>query len=878
MARKVYELLPKGLEHNGAKDKHTEGSFEVLHNLSNEDGAIKPILPPRSIASLQRHDEILIVHSTAKYKHFIIKNGTQLFFSKDYDLTSRIPIECNRIGTLDIKSVQAIGNTLVVLDNEGIKYLLWKDGKYQELTELPDLNLVFSLDGGKTKFRYAPGVYKENDPDPQMEETTSVLGGCNRLIAEAHKDGRFVFPFLVRYALRLFDGSLVKHGPPVLMTPSTYPAVPDLIRVSGKDKKSGKDAYIVLGSRLTDYGLQYKSLDSSTTFSKWGDIVKSVEIYVSAPIYNYDQSADKHAMTKRMQAAVYSGSGLYNDYYDIIKDFPDAWCPISSLPLNEQKEIDDWAASDPDVKKLTILFSTTGLDYQIGSGPSRPISRVVEEVKTEGRFYLLKSIPIDQIKTSTTTIETTGIDLSAIVTRPLMVDDYDSHDQLIPEKAFVYNGRLNIANVKKKLFGGFSDLSVHGISSGGSSPASSSLLYKNGNDLRRMTLKGGGLPDSGYFYFPLPSASSVVSGNKIMQLEPHATLNGAVSFNGFKHEGTVVGYNYGQNVPVEKDSYVDMPSKIYTSAVGNPFYFPLGGINTVGTGEILGMASATKAISLGQYGQFPLYVFSTEGVWAMSVAGDGSFSARHPLTRDVCTNPSSITPIDDAVVFTTDRGLMLLSGSEVMRISTAIENDLRGQKPDSIGGGTGFFPDGKLAVENLRNYLKKAYVYYVYSKQRLIVSNPEHDYAYVYSLSNQSWSTMTNLFGKPVPDYPNMYAISRNDNKLYNLGLDDEDALVDIQFVTNTFAPSYPYRSTIYKVVLKGYFSDGVLDGCLALQGQRSDRRMALLNRVKGHYMSGRGGSGYPRHCISGFGNMRGYDEIDSILCEYVPKQTNKIR
>lgn len=878
MARKVYELLPKGLEHNGAKDKHTEGSFEVLHNLSNEDGAIKPILPPINIASLQKHDEILIVHSTAKYKHFIIKNGTQLSFSKDYDLTSRTPIECNRIGTLEIKSAQAIGNTLVVLDNEGIKYLLWKDGKYQELTELPDLNLVFSLDGEKTKFRYAPGTYKENDPDPQTDETTSVLGGCNRLIAEAHKDGRFVFPFLVRYALRLFDGSLVKHGPPVLMTPSTYPAVPDLIRVSGKDKKSGKDAYIVLGSRLTDYGLQYKSLDSSTTFSKWGDIVKSVEIYVSAPIYNYDQSADKHAMTKRMQAAVYSGSGLYNDYYDIIKDFPDAWCPISSLPLNEQKEIDDWAASDPDVKKLTILFSTTGLDYQIGSGPSRPISRVVEEVKTEGRFYLLKSIPIDQIKTSTTTIETTGIDLSAIVTRPLMVDDYDSHDQLIPEKAFVYNGRLNIANVKKKIFGGFSDLSVHGTSSGGSSPASSSLLYKNGNDLRRMTLKGGGLPDSGYFYYPLPSASSVVSGDKIMQLEPHATLNGAVSFNGFNHKGTVVGNNYGQEVPVEKDSYVDMPSKIYTSAVGNPFYFPLGGINTVGTGEILGMASATKAISQGQYGQFPLYVFSTEGVWAMSVAGDGTFSARHPLTRDVCTNPSSITPIDDAVVFTTDRGLMLLSGSEVMRISTAIENDLRGRKPDSIGGGTGFFPDGKLAVENLRDYLRKANVYYVYSKQRLIVSNPEHDYAYVYSLANQFWSTMTNLFGKPVPDYPNMYAISRNDDKLYNLGLDDEDALVDIQFVTNTFAPSYPYRSTIYKVVLKGYFSDSVLDGCLALQGQRSDRRMALLNRVKGHYMSGRGGSGYPRHCISGFGNMRGYDEIDSILCEYVSKQINKIR
>ena len=47
-----------------------------------------------------------------------------------------------------------------------------------------------------------------------------------------------------------------------------------------------------------------------------------------------------------------------------------------------------------------------------------------------------------------------------------------------------------------------------------------------------------------------------------------------------------------------------MPNKIYTSEVNNPFYFPVLGINSVGTGKILGISSAAKALSEVSLGSF----------------------------------------------------------------------------------------------------------------------------------------------------------------------------------------------------------------------------------------------------------------------------------
>ena len=89
----------------------------------------------------------------------------------------------------------------------------------------------------------------------------------------------------------------------------------------------------------------------------------------------------------------------------------------------------------------------------------------------------------------------------------------------------------------------------------------------------------------------------------------------------------------------------------------------------------MGISTAAKALSQGQFGQFPLYAFTDEGVWALEVNSSGGYSAKQPITRDVCISSDSITQIDTAVLFATDRGIMEISGSQTQCLTDIINGN-----------------------------------------------------------------------------------------------------------------------------------------------------------------------------------------------------------
>ena len=56
------------------------------------------------------------------------------------------------------------------------------------------------------------------------------------------------------------------------------------------------------------------------------------------------------------------------------------------------------------------------------------------------------------------------------------------------------------------------------------------------------------------------------------------------------------------------------PNKLRVSQINNRFVFPQEFTYILSGGEITDLAAATAALSQGQYGEFPLYVFTTEGI------------------------------------------------------------------------------------------------------------------------------------------------------------------------------------------------------------------------------------------------------------------------
>lgn len=81
-------------------------------------------------------------------------------------------------------------------------------------------------------------------------------------------------------------------------------------------------------------------------------------------------------------------------------------------------------------------------------------------------------------------------------------------------------------------------------------------------------------------------------------------------------------------------------------------------------GRILGMSTNAVALNQVQLGQVPIYCFAADGIWTMNIGtGETLINTISPLSREVCNNPASITPIDGGTVFSTSKGLFIISGT-----------------------------------------------------------------------------------------------------------------------------------------------------------------------------------------------------------------------
>ncbi len=73
------------------------------------------------------------------------------------------------------------------------------------------------------------------------------------------------------------------------------------------------------------------------------------------------------------------------------------------------------------------------------------------------------------------------------------------------------------------------------------------------------------------------------------------------------------------DIPAEESTNYTARNVLKVSALNSPMVFPVSQTYQPTNTEIVGLCSNTTALSQGQFGQPPLYVFATDGVYAMSV-------------------------------------------------------------------------------------------------------------------------------------------------------------------------------------------------------------------------------------------------------------------
>lgn len=911
--------MNKELKYNGhtaspADYSCPDGDLTVAMDLWPENGALKPVLDPMDKLQLEAGQKVLFVHDTSAFvhKHYIVYDSVHntLFWVEDGS-TVEHGISTTGLVANSIVQITGIGNTLVLLTTSGMRYYLWQSPNYTFLgDEIPEIQLSFGLQGEMKRYpedgstfhiefdSIAEGdIFKEFTDENKQRISDQVLGKVNKFIADQSTNvGKFIYPFLARYALRLYDGSLIRHSSPILMICSSDLA-PQVFytHITGRRSYTDADLRIVGMCHKLDWAVEDASQIAQLRL--WGDIVKSVDIFVSKPIYTYDQNGQCKQFIQVDDSA--------SDCFTICKHTNQAASQYT-FPLRYQYNRFG--------KLYAFTYEPQSLTYPVGRLvlPKKSAEAVKEEIRDTSSFFLLEKIALEDLTTTRTACDVKEDYLQSLVNRESMDDDYDSHDKLIPGYAFPYNSRLNVADLRKRLFSGYGSLAMFPFSNGyvanfsDVSPTyldNQKFIYtcyvyikQDGKEIivkNTPNVQGFGYyAKPYYFYYPNSNAYKVVIicdntyyGERTryeFNLEPHNFLNGAFYFGGWDVPST---YGYGVPTPSSDEGRtINIFSKIYTSEVNNPFKWPVTGINTVGTGRVIAISTAAKALSQGQFGQFPLYAFTDDGIWALEVSSTtGGFSSKQPITRDVCLSADSVTQIDNAVLFVTDRGIMLIAGSETQCITEAIDNKndtvfALSQLPQAaavlFGQGN---TDPAFDFVPFRTFLSGAHMMYDYVSRRIIVFNPAYGYAYIYSMEQKLWAMMRSNITGSVMSYPDCLAMT-GDDKLVDFSQRVVNANPSNQVViTRPLKLDLPdILKTVDNIIQRGNFIRGHVQ--TLLYGSRDLVNWFPVFSSTDHYLRGFRGTPYKYFRIVLKCAMTDNEALTGCSIEFTSRQTNQPR
>jgi hypothetical protein len=804
----IKKLQLRGISRTPSDRASADGGCAESLNVHLDQGETAPTMPPEDISETiygeNTRYQIMFIHKMPSIKNYIgIKydSTNRNYKFAAYNENGTMDNMGNAVTYQDDTPVRfaSIGNTLIAYSANRPYYFLYKDGAYIYLgTSIPKPSVeIASL---KADNRYATAEIEdevlkvEDDEDvwnsaaiSGNEHNAGLLSTMRNLwdsvklgIGNARNDGVFVAPFFIRYALKLYDGSYIHTSTPIICGGAQSQ---NWLRVF----LSGTESY-TLSANFTNAFRVY--LHGTYIAANWGDLVKSIDFFASTPIY-----------APAMESAYYKMTAS-----------------------NE------------------IIFEKMG--------DAERAKTIHDEVFSKGQFYKIKSIEINdsigmgELYAGTLHIDNAdGISGDLLLEQETMVDPYRDGSQYIPgADAQNFNSRLLLVGGKEMLSRGDDFLNGQatdtttwdGTLSGRSQYTLRfkivdsatgnahyvvshyrhanptfypSYFYKNSTAVNLMfgsdsASSGQYLINKPYAWIAYPDTRckqveiyySPNTNAKVIPMEPHPYLECAVAFLGF---GVPVTYlsNYDSVTPTtEENPVIDSENKLFLSEFQNPFLFKAGGIITF-PDKLVGAAGITVPLSEGQVGDYSVYVFTEGGIRVLVPTAEGTFAANlaHPgLSRHIAL-PNTIRAMEQAIVFTTKKGVMILSGGTVTDISLAMNG-----KPYTLEAEVRqmLLRSPWMSIlsptndtETFMAFMRTAMPAYDFNGGRFIFFNPQKEYQYVYMLETQTWhKTYTGVDNPTILNsYPDCLVSRRRHNMPDNTHevLDFSTILDDADYVSD---------------------------------------------------------------------------------------------
>jgi hypothetical protein len=344
------------------------------------------------------------------------------------------------------------------------------------------------------------------------------------------------------------------------------------------------------------------------------------------------------------------------------------------------------------------------------------------------------------------------------------------------------------------------------------------------------------------------------------------------------------------DIPKEKRSdYDHYPNLLRVSNLDNPFFFPQELSYSISGGEILNIAAVTTELSQGRYGDFPLYIFTSDGIWALEQGNENViYKSLLPVSRDIALSKRSIVNTDNAIIFLSEKGLMLLNGSNVVQISTfGLERYDTIKEREIIGKDFNITSSQNIA-DDFKSYISSAYIEFNYINNELLFLREGDNYMYAFSLNGGMWSRVAfsnNALLRFIKLYPQLLVADAKGN-IYNLTKGKKADVMPFIFTTRAIKITNNYTlKQIREIIFKGEL-DYINDCDFTLEVEASnfpDREFKTISKtsIKNSFADGVRipiyAPSYKYFRISGYGNAKCGMNINNIIMTFHTKYNSRL-
>lgn len=966
----ISRIQLRGISRSPSDRMTEDGGVAESLNVFLDDQEQAPAIFPEDVTQerglpINGNYDVLYIHKTANYENYIISQ-----ISGDKKIVGRWEADKGEMitileleATTEVSSVAHVGNTLIFSTSEGMRYVLRKDGGYKTLGEaayFPHINFFPALAEGESYRNYD---YQDEDDSVQPDSAVTIAemlgveappnlsdeeydaielatknawkqdcqadgGHKNAKLKEAVASiweivdeinlnnkykGAFIDQIFVRYAIKLYDGSILSSMPILMNAGQEAPYTADVTIRRKWRKVEYDDTYdedLTYNSEVemattvrvnNRYTVRAKILDASNIdLEDWADVIESINIYISP---NINTAIEKN----RSELAKYNIiKNIYEN--DTNEDNDKEWwehTTSESLTINiKNLEDDGYEKALLEASNFYLIKEIKVKDER--GGMNADVMKLFSDYGIIIRNEIEGVVEVEDYVTETPEEPVVNpVIEEVLLTQPRLTKDDMKHYVKSAEKLSVYNNSLFLCGIRQECVYDYNAFNAAGGHTEMSSPrptfSVTYILRGEKNDIyvkapiisRLPAILGSDTQEQRYYsllFFPDPRCYKAVVDYQVgadvaraeLEMKAHPYLDCAYFYGGV--DTLLSSYcNMAATTPYTGTALDEVDNKLYASNINNPFLFPNERILSFDY-KVQEIAVATMALSSGQFGQFPLYVFTDGGIYAVEIGADGSFMSQKLLSRDVSVNRNSIRSIDQAVVFTSSKGVMLLQGSQTTELS-----------PYMNGKHYAIEPMAKLLVDAQELYsdladtltdttpfmafAKDATIAYDYEGKRLILINPNEKYQYIYKIDTQSWHKIQHSqydIIRPLNSFPVCEAVATN--------AEGYTSIIDLSTHLDTSKEQIAERGVIatrpfdlgepdtYKTIkdvrIRGQFPKGAVK--FILLGSNDGINFYTISTLRG--------KSWKLFRIVMLANLSSTDRISWIDVQYETRFTNKLR